>query len=159
MLAGRAELSGQLIDLMRQASAYGLLVHQAIADQLGLIPTDLKCLDAARNEPQLTAGRLAELTGLSTSATTAALDRLERRGFVTRVRDESDRRRVFVESTGRHEAEVARLFAPLTESSRALLAGYDEEQLALLLDFVTKLNEANRAILTQPSLEKHAHSA
>jgi DNA-binding MarR family transcriptional regulator len=158
-LAGRAELSGQLIDLMRQASAYGLLVHQTIADQLGLIPTDLKCLDAARSEPQLTAGRLAELTGLSTSATTAALDRLERRGFVSRVRDESDRRRVFVESTGRHEAEVARLFAPLTESSRALLADYDEEQLALLLDFVTKLNEANRAILTQPSLEKHAHSA
>jgi DNA-binding MarR family transcriptional regulator len=153
-LSSRAELTGQLMDLMRQASAYGLLIHQAIADRLGLIPTDLKCLDAARDEPQLTAGRLAEITGLSTSATTAALDRLERRGFVTRVRDGSDRRRVFVESTGRHEAEVARLFAPLAESSRSLLAGYDDAQLALLVDFVSKLNDANRAILSQPSLEK-----
>jgi DNA-binding MarR family transcriptional regulator len=155
-LSSRAELTGQLMDLMRQASGHGLLIHQAIADRLGLIPTDLKCLDAARDEPQLTAGRLAEITGLSTSATTAALDRLERRGFITRVRDEGDRRRVFVKSTGQHEAEVARLFAPLSESSRSLLAGYDDAQLALLVDFVTKLNDANRAILTQPSHGKHS---
>jgi DNA-binding MarR family transcriptional regulator len=141
------------MDLMRQASACGLLIHRAIADRLDLIPTDLKCLDAARDEPRLTAGRLAELTGLSTSATTAALDRLERRGFVTRVRDEGDRRRVFVESTGRHEAEAARLLAPLAESSRTLLAGYDDDQLALLVDFVSKLNDANRAILTQQPQE------
>jgi DNA-binding MarR family transcriptional regulator len=141
------------MDLMRQASAYGLLIHRAVADRLGLIPTDLKCLDAARDEPRLTAGRLAELTGLSTSATTAALDRLERRGFVTRVRDEGDRRRVFVESTGRHEAEATRLFAPLAESSRAVLSGYDEDQLALLVDFVSKLNDAKRAILTQQPQE------
>lgn len=150
-MSSRAELTGQLMDLMRQASGYGLLIHQAIADRLGLIPTDLKCLDAARDEPQLTAGRLAEITGLSTSATTAALDRLERRGFVTRVRDETDRRRVFVVSTGRHEAEVGRLFAPLAESSRELLAAYDEDQLALLVDFVTRLNQANRAILANPA--------
>lgn len=138
------------MDLMRQASAYGLLIHQAIADRLGLIPTDLKCLDAAREERELTAGRLAEITGLSTSATTAALDRLERRGFVTRVRDNTDRRRVFIVSTGLHEAEVAQLFAPLAQASRELLARYDDAQLGLLVDFVTQLNQANRSILSRP---------
>lgn len=146
-MSTHAELTEQLMDLMRQTSAFGLLIHQSIADRLGLIPTDLKCLDAARGEHRLTAGRLAELTGLSTSATTAALDRLERRGFVARVRDETDRRRVFVVSTGQHEAELARLFAPLAEASRQLLARYDDAQLALLVDFVTRLNDANRAIL------------
>lgn len=150
-MSSRTELTERLMDLMRQASAYGLLIHQVIADRLDLIPTDLKCLDAARDEHRLTAGRLAELTGLSTSATTAALDRLERRGFVARVRDETDRRRVFVVSTGQHEAEVARLFAPLAEASRELLARYDDAQLALLVDFVTRLNEANRSILGRPA--------
>jgi DNA-binding MarR family transcriptional regulator len=150
-LSSRAELTDRLMDLMRQASAYGLLIHQAIADRLGLIPTDLKCLDAAGTEQQLTAGRLAELTGLSTSATTAALDRLERRGFVARVRDEADRRRVFVASTGQHEAEVDRLFAPLAQASRELLAHYNDAQLTLLVDFLTRLNQANRSILGRPA--------
>jgi DNA-binding MarR family transcriptional regulator len=146
-LPSRAELTGQLIDLVDRAPAAARLLHQAIADRLDLIPTDLKCLDAARDEPLLTAGRLAEITGLSTSATTAALDRLERRGLLTRVRDQADRRRVFVVSTGRHEAEVARLFAPLSEAARALLAGYDDAQLAVLAGFLTQLTAAGRAVL------------
>jgi DNA-binding MarR family transcriptional regulator len=144
----RAELTRQLMALVGRVPAAGLLVHQAIAERLGLIPTDLKCLDAARDEPPLTAGKLAEITGLSTSATTAALDRLEGRGYLTRVRDAADRRRVFVVSTGRHETEVARLFAPLAEAGRELLAGYDDAQLAVLADFLTKLSEAGRAALT-----------
>jgi DNA-binding MarR family transcriptional regulator len=147
----RAELTGQVLAVVGWSPARGLLVHQAVADRFALIPTDLRCLAAAREEPQLTAGKLAEMTGLSTSATTAALDRLERRGFITRVRDKADRRRVIVVSTGRHEDEVARHFAPLTEACRELLAGYDDHQLAALADFLTKLTAAGRATLAEPS--------
>jgi DNA-binding MarR family transcriptional regulator len=146
-LSRRDQLIARLADLMRAASTYGLLIHQAIADQLGLGPTDLKSLDAARGEPDLTAGRLAEITGLSTSATTAALDRLERRGFIERRRDEHDRRRVFVVSTGRHEAEVAQLFAPLATATRAVLDRYDDTQLETIADFLERLNETNRALI------------
>jgi hypothetical protein len=60
-------------------------------------------------------------------------------------------RRVFVVSTGEHEAEVAQLFAPLAEASRELLTHYNDKQLALLIDFVTRLNEANRSILGRPT--------
>jgi DNA-binding MarR family transcriptional regulator len=138
---------------MRRASTYGLLIHQAIADQLGLHPTDLKFLDAARGEPQLTPGRLAEITGLSTSATTAALDRLERRGFIRRVRDEQDRRRVFVVSTGQHETETARLFSPLATATMAIMDGYDDTQLALIADFLERLNAANERLISQQTHE------
>ena len=44
----------------------------------------------------MTAGRLAELTGLTTGAITGVVDRLEKAGFVRRERDESDRRKVFI---------------------------------------------------------------
>lgn len=148
-MSSRAQLVGRLSELMRRASTYGLLIHQAIADQLGLIPTDLKCLDAARGEHQLTAGRLAEITGLSTSATTAALDRLERRGFIRRIRDEHDRRRVFVVSTGQHEAEATRLFSPLAAATTAIMENYDDEQLALIADFLERLNAANQRLVSQ----------
>jgi DNA-binding MarR family transcriptional regulator len=134
---------------MRLASGYGLLFHQAIADQLGLIPTDLRCLDAVRGEPRLTAGRLAEITGLSTSATTAALDRLERRGFIRRLRDDVDRRRVFVVSTGRHEEETARLLASLDATAGEVMGAYDDAQLTLIADFLDELNAAHARLVRQ----------
>jgi DNA-binding MarR family transcriptional regulator len=158
-LSSRAQLVDRLSELMRRASTYGLLIHQAIADQLGLIPTDLKCLDAARGEHQLTAGRLAEITGLSTSATTAALDRLERRGFIRRIRDEHDRRRVFVVSTGQHEAETTRLFSPLAAATTAITDDYDDDQLAFIADFLERLNAANERLISQrPAAEQPGHT-
>ena len=152
-MSSRGQLLVRLSELMRRASTHGLLIHQAIADKLGLIPTDLKCLDAAHGEQQLTAGRLAEITGLSTSATTAALDRLERRGFIRRIRDDHDRRRVFVVSTGQHEAETARLFSPLATATASIMDHYDDEQLALIADFLERLNAASERLISQQSSE------
>ncbi|WP_158550763.1 MarR family transcriptional regulator [Geodermatophilus sp. TF02-6] len=94
----------------------------------------------ARHEQALTAGRLAELTGLSTSATTAMLDRLERRGFLERRRDPDDRRKVVVAVTGRHVEELGGIFTELADTVRQVLDGYDDEQLQLLTDFVLRLN-------------------
>lgn len=147
-MSSRAQLVGRLSGLMRRASTLGLLIHQGIAEQLGLHSTDLKFMDAVHGEPQLTAGRLSEITGLSTSATSAALDRLERRGFIRRVRDDQqDRRKVFVVSTGQHEAETARLFVPLTAVATAVLDNYDDGQLTLIADFLEKLITANEQLI------------
>ncbi len=145
----RAEQFDRISELMREAATFGLLIHQSIADELGLHPTDLKCLDAARGVERLTAGRLSEITGLSTSATTAALDRLERRGFIKRKRDDRDRRRVFVVSTGRHEARVQELFTPLAVAMRQLLEQYDDAQLQLIADFLQRLDEVNRHLVRE----------
>lgn len=148
-MSSHGEVVARLSELMRRVSTYRLLIHQTIADQLGLSMTDLKCLDAARNVPHLTPSRLAEIAGLSTSATTAALDRLERRGFVRRIRDEHDRRRVFVTSTGRHEDETARLFSPLTTATTAILDNYADEQLALIGDFLEQLDAVSEQLIEQ----------
>ena len=100
-------------------------------------------------EPRLTAGRLAVITGLSTSATTAALDRLERRGFIRRLRDDLDRRRVFVVSTGLREEESARLFAPLDAVAAEIMGAYDDAQLTLIADFLDELNAAHARLVRQ----------
>ena len=121
-----------------------MVLHQAIADRFGLGASDLKCLDLARRERPLTAGRLAELTRMSTSAVTAMLDRLERAGFIERERDTSDRRRVYVVSTGRHEADVAEAFRPLDEAMRGLLEGQGDERLEFLAGFIADLNRGSR---------------
>ena len=92
----RAALEAALDDQMRDSASRSVMLHQAITARLGLNSTDLKCLDLARNEPSLTAGRLAELTGLSPSAITTVLDRLERAGVIERHRDPADRRKVTI---------------------------------------------------------------
>ncbi|MZD07201.1 MarR family transcriptional regulator [Streptomyces sp. SID5785] len=140
----RAGLVAAIEDAVRDNGGRGQLLHQAIAERFGLNPTDLKCVDLARTEPQLTAGRLAEITGMSTSATTAVLDRMEKAGFVERTRDPLDRRRVIVVSTGRREEELAAAFAPVRRTMAEILDSYDDDQLRVVAGFVQRLNDLLR---------------
>ena len=137
---GRDELIRGLEEVLRDNGSRGMLLHQAVAERYGLNPTDLKCLDLARSEENLTAGRLAEITGMSTSAITAVLDRMERAGFLERVRDPRDRRRVIV-TPGKRAGEVTERMEPLHEATKQLLDKYNEDQLRLLLEFTGNLNQ------------------
>ncbi|CRK55086.1 Transcriptional regulator, MarR family [Alloactinosynnema sp. L-07] len=131
----------RILQTLRDNAGRSLLLHQKIADGFGLNSTDLMCLDLARHETDLTAGRLAAITGMSTSAITAVLDRLSKAGLVERRRDEHDRRKVFVESTGRHEVEVQRAYAPLADAFRELLESYSERDLEMLHEFTKRNGE------------------
>ncbi len=59
------------------------------------------------------AGELAAAVGLTSAATTAMLDRLERKGLVRRVPDPGDRRSVLVEMTEGARRLAARFYGPL----------------------------------------------
>jgi hypothetical protein len=59
-------------------------------------------------EGRLTSGQLAARTGLTTGATTRLIDRPERAGFVRRVADPADRRKVIVEAGSDAGARVPR---------------------------------------------------
>ncbi|HYW40163.1 MAG TPA: MarR family transcriptional regulator [Terriglobales bacterium] len=66
----------------------------AIAAAQGVHPTDLIAASYLHDVGSATAGRLADITGLTTGATTACIDRLERAGFARREADSQDRRKV-----------------------------------------------------------------
>ena len=113
------ELISQLIYEARAHEAANRAFDAAAFDKLGLNHTDGRCMDIIENEGGLTAGRLAELSGLTTPAVTAVLDRLERAGYARRVRDEQDRRRVIVELTPEFGKRAMKIWAPLGEDARA----------------------------------------
>ncbi len=138
------DLRGEIVGLLRLQSGLALVLHQAVAERFGLNPTDLKCLDIAAREPDLTPGRIAEVTGMSTSAVTALLDRLERGGFVERHRDPGDRRRVFVRSTGRHERELQQVYAPLSAATSTVFDDYSDGQLEVIHGFLDRLAGSSR---------------
>lgn len=143
----REEVVADLMEASRDMASWTVLLHQAIAARFGLGPTDMKCLDLARGEKDLTAGRLAEITGLSTSAVTAVVDRLERRGFATRERDPADRRKVLIRPTTTHDAEAAEIFDEVGARFQAVLAGYSDADLELINGFIRRLNEESGALV------------
>src|SRR5262244_1335788 len=97
----------ELEHAMRRASGIGAIFSQAVADYAGISNSDLECLDFLNLEGRVTAGRLAEVTRLTTGAITGVIDRLEKAGFVRRERDESDRRKVFIVVVPEATAKIA----------------------------------------------------
>jgi DNA-binding MarR family transcriptional regulator len=116
-------------DMGREMSGLTVLAHSRIADQMGVSATDYKCLDIVMQvEGHLTAGQIAKMSGLSTGAVTGVIDRLEKRGFVRRVRDPHDRRKVLVEVTKMDESRYDHLFAHLADGMREVLEQFSPEE-------------------------------
>ena len=108
----------------------------AVAGRLGLNRTDLRCLDLILAKDPMSAGELTAAAKLSPAATTTAIDRLERAGFVTRSRDAANRRRVLVAATEAARAAEREVFRPVGEAGTMALRRYGEDQLAVIIDFL-----------------------
>src|ERR1700741_448260 len=106
----------ELETAMRKASAQGTIFAAAVAERAGISSSDMDCMDFLNLEGRITAGRLAELTGLTTGAITGVVDRLEKAGFVRRERDESDRRNVFIATVPENTAHIGRLYGPMKDA-------------------------------------------
>jgi DNA-binding MarR family transcriptional regulator len=136
----REEIIEAISQKFREMSTETIMFHQGVADVLGLHITDHKCLDFIYRFGAMPAGRLAELTGLTTGAVTGIIDRLEEAGYVRRTDDPKDRRRTIVEPIRNKKVErkIEVIFIPLHERMHKLLSSYSDSELALLLDTVTK---------------------
>jgi DNA-binding MarR family transcriptional regulator len=133
----------ELINEIRRSQNATDRFDQAVADAVGINRTDMRCIDLLQREGPVTAGRLAEATGLTSGAMTTALDRLERAGYARRTRDAIDRRRVLVELTPKVFHDVASFFSEHVAESERLYKRYSEQQLELLLQFVREGREFN----------------
>ena len=133
----RAALLQELEEAMRRSSAQGVLFGQTVANVAGISGSDLECLDFLNLEGRVTAGRLAEVTGLTTGAITGVVDRLEKAGFVRRERDETDRRKVFIATVPENVATIGRYYVPMQAAMHKVWSSYSEAELHLLLRFAT----------------------
>lgn len=139
----RHELLNRLWDLGRIVSTQTVFLHQAIAQTVGLNATDMKCIDLILSEPEglMTAGKLSEMTGLTTGAITHILDRLERRKFIERVRDTQDRRKVFARVLPKSLEPLVPRYEALGNAYMALAEQYRNEQLQLICDYMEKASQ------------------
>ena len=112
------------------------LLDQGVADKLGLNRTDLRCLDLLFGPRPLSPGELAKAAHLTTGGVTTAIDRLERAGYATRVRDTVDRRRSVVQLTEKSIAIATAVYQPLAEEGGAYLRELDSGTLGKLVEFL-----------------------
>jgi DNA-binding MarR family transcriptional regulator len=147
MSKDRDRLLHALGDAVRANQRSTQTVDDAACALLGINRTDGTCMDILHERGRIPAGALAEEMGLTTGAITAVIDRLQRAGYVQRVPDPGDRRKVLVELTAAAQRITWELFGPLSELAGSMLARYDDRQLEMLTEF---------QVLGREVQEKHA---
>lgn len=137
----RKQIIHILSEELRDNSTATILFHEAIAAKLGLNSTDHKCLDVILKNQPLTAGQLSALTGLTTGAVTGVLNRLEQAGYVSRVQDPQDKRRVVICIDQEKAAkDIVPLFESFGKDLDQMLSRYDDAELENILDFIRQCN-------------------
>ncbi|MER6440084.1 MULTISPECIES: MarR family winged helix-turn-helix transcriptional regulator [unclassified Streptomyces] len=142
--SGRADATGLqafAVQLRRMNGEINRLVH-AFAGEHGLHATDVQALAAILDAPQpLTPGRLRDHLGLTSGAVTACLDRLERAGHIRRVRESPDRRVVHLHYVAEARTVARAHFRPLAEVTERVRDRFGEEELSVVLRFLSEMNE------------------
>lgn len=136
---GRHELTEEIVgSLARRHSTATVLFHHAVAERLGLGPTDHKCLDLLQERGAMTGSELAAITGLTSGAITGVVARLERTGRLRREPDPHDRRKQILRPAPEGMQDIRDVFDSLREDAAVLLAGFDTHQLVAIAEFLTR---------------------
>lgn len=131
-------------DLSRQSQSATDLFDERVSEFLGINRTDGRCLDIIGRHGKVSAGQLSIEAGLTTGAVTAVIDRLESAGYVQRIRDPLDRRKIWVECTPHTNELTETIFGVYDMLGPIMTQHFTEEQLTGILAFLrigTRVNE------------------
>jgi len=133
-----------VIRSLRRVNLQGSFFGQTVAIRFGLSESDVEALSVLLDSGAATAGRLAELMGLTSGAVTRVIDRLEQAGYVRRVPDPADRRRVIVELIPEKMAAVQATMTQFGDKTAIEMGRYSDAELAVIDDFLTRMAAVTR---------------
>ncbi len=134
--ASQVKLQDELLHELKSLATDFDTLDDRLAEQRGIARTDLRVLAFLSHGGPASAGQLAEVAGLTSGATTTAIDRLEQAGLVQRRADPRDGRRVLVEPTPTGLRHATDTLTNLRVAAGGLLESYTTEELLRLRDFV-----------------------
>lgn len=138
-LTAREQTLKGLVTSIHKETRAAMLFVQTISEITGIHATDIKCLDYLSEVRCATAGDLSKITGLTTGAITAVIDRLEKAGFVRREADAKDRRKILIRLIAGNPHNLALVRDLFEKQIPNLLSGYKTEELALIEAWNLKL--------------------
>ena len=125
--------------LGQQYAYTSIQMHETIAGRAGFSSTDHKYLGFFLQQGELTAGRLAALTGLTTGAVTGLVDRFEQMKLVKRQPDKKDRRKVVIVP---NSAKIRKLLEPYYKEFQAgteeIIASFSDKEIKVIESFLMK---------------------
>lgn len=140
----RIQLVKDLDLRLRNFNTSAVLSATSIAQKVGMGVNEFRCAEFLVRMGPMTAGKLAELTGLTTGAITGILDRLEKAGWAKRVPDPNDRRRIFIHPVPRDSNTVDGLYDDYMSALMDLLNKYSDSELALVSEFIDEITKLNQ---------------
>jgi DNA-binding MarR family transcriptional regulator len=152
-----SESVGYLLSRVR-STLWNLVTQHTMAD-LGITSTQASIMFMLASGRGLAAADLAREYGIDASAVTRLIDRLEKRGLITRVRSEEDRRVVRLALTDEGRALAAQIPAIFTMVLDKLLGGFTPEEVGFLKSMLRRilLNSGDPAVMA--TLGGHEKSA
>jgi DNA-binding MarR family transcriptional regulator len=119
-------------------------------DVHGVTPVQYAALSAAQRQPGMDQRTLAGAIGFDTSTIGGVIDRLERRGLISREAAPTDRRVRLLQVTPDGEALLEQLTKPVLKAQRRILAPLAAEEREHFMAMLTTLVEANNDMSRAP---------
>ncbi|MER6776835.1 MULTISPECIES: MarR family transcriptional regulator [unclassified Streptomyces] len=142
----RAELLARIVTESQRHYADYSFFTQAMADHVGLHPTDMQCVALLDMEPgPVSTGDIARLTGLTSGSATRLVDRLVKAGIVERLADPRDRRRSLVALVPEARRRIGEAWETPGRAFGAVLESYSDSELAVIADYLHRAAEVGRA--------------
>ena len=116
---------------------YGVNLTQfrnAMSEWAGLNVTDMECLRLLFQKGVASPSELARHTGLTSGATTAMLDRLEKAGLIERRPNPDDRRGTLITPAKSSAEKAASWFESARKAQAELISSYSDSELEIIAD-------------------------
>lgn len=133
-MSSREELMGVIARTVMRWQDATEKYDEAVGELYGLSAAERHCLSVLWQGP-LPPGVIAREIGLTPPAVTALVDRLEKRGFLTREPDPSDRRKAKIVTTEKTRQMSADVYEPMAVAGREVLSAYTDDELAAIARF------------------------
>jgi DNA-binding MarR family transcriptional regulator len=137
----KADLKKRALMAVRDYGVNLTLFRNAMNEWAGLNATDMECLRLLFIKGFATPSELARQTGLTSGATTAMLDRLEKAGLIGRRPNPDDRRGTLITPTKSSAEKVASWFESARKAQDELISSYSERELEIIADVFERFTE------------------
>lgn len=130
----KTELKKRALMAVRDYGVNLTYFRNAMSEWAGLNATDMECLRLLFQKGVATPTELARHTGLTSGATTAMLDRLEKAGLIERRPNPKDRRGSLIAPEESSAEKMASWFESARNAQDKLISSYSESELEIIAD-------------------------
>lgn len=144
-MLNKSDKSEKILILIRKMTRAIDLHSKQLVKQFGLTGPQMLLIKIIINENGVSSSQLASIANLSHPTVTSILDRLAQKGYVTREKDESDRRKVIVYATQKSQDILAKKPLLLQEdfvNQFCLLKDWEQSQLIYSLERISDMMSA-----------------